>query len=138
MQTMTPDQQRDALRTARRVAVLGIKPASRAGQPAADIPVYLQQQGYDVVPVPVYYPEVTEMLGLPVVRDLTQVEQPVDILDVFRRPEDVPGHVEDILILAPKVVWFQPGCLHPASAQRLVDAGLAVAHSCIYVVHRGL
>jgi predicted CoA-binding protein len=125
-----------ALGRARRIAVLGIKPESRAGRPAADIPVYLQEAGYEVIPVPVYYPEETTMLGVPVVRDLRTVPSPVDILDVFRRPRDVPGHVEDILALRPGLVWFQSGCLHRPSAARLLEAGIPVCHDCIYVVHR--
>lgn len=58
---------------------------------------------------PVFYPDVKEILGKPVVRDLTAISEPVDILDVFRRPSDLPPHLPDILALKPKVVWLQSG-----------------------------
>lgn len=132
-------EQERHLRDARRIAVLGIKPEDRAGQPAADIPAYLQRAGYEVVPVPTYYPEVTEILGIPVVRSLGELEPgSVDILDIFRKPSDIPGHVEEILALKPGVAWFQSGCLDPESADRIEAAGIPVVHACIYVVHRGM
>ncbi len=126
----------EVLRTARRIAVLGIKPETHAGQPAADIPAYLAEVGYQVIPVPVRYPEVDTILGLPVERDLRALRPPPDIVDVFRRPEDVPGHLEDLLALRPGLVWFQSGCFEPGTARRLEAAGIPTCHDCIYVVHR--
>lgn len=135
---VTRAESEEILRQARRIAVLGIKPESRSGEPAHWIPAYLQQVGYEVIPVPTYYPELTEILGRPVIRDLTAVSPPVHVLDVFRRPEDFPAHLEDVLRLRPEVVWFQSGCLHAPSAARLAEAGIRVVHDCIYVVHQGM
>ena len=75
----------ELLRGARRVAVLGIKTEQQSGQPAYYVPEYLQSAGYEVVPVPVYYPEATEILGQPVYRSLAAVPGPIDLVVVFRR-----------------------------------------------------
>ncbi|NIP81750.1 MAG: CoA-binding protein, partial [Gemmatimonadetes bacterium] len=88
---------RTLLAQTRRIAVLGIKPESRRGKAAFYVPAYMQRAGLEVVPVPVYYPEVTEILGEPVYRSLAQVPGPIDLVDVFRRSEDIPPHVPDIL-----------------------------------------
>ena len=73
------------LRDTRIIAVLGIKPESRAGQPAHFVPAYMAQNGYEVIPVPVYFPEVTVMLGRQVFRSLVAIGKPVDMVNVFRR-----------------------------------------------------
>lgn len=132
---------RDAVRelagSARRVAVLGIKPESRRSQPAFYVPEYLVNAGIDVVPVPVHYPGVTEILGRPVVRDLNEVPGPVDIVDVFRRSRDVPPHVDDLIALGPGAVWLQSGIRHDESAERLARAGIRVVQDrCLMVEHR--
>jgi uncharacterized protein len=127
----------DLLARVRRIAVLGIKPASRAGQPAHYVPRYLQEVGYDVVPVPVYYPEVTEILGQPIYRDLRSVPGPIDMVNVFRRPVDIPPHVEALLAAAPEVVWFQLGIRHAEAAERLARAGIRVVQDrCSMIDHR--
>ena len=100
------------MRECRRIAVLGIKPESRAGAPAFYVPEYMLRQGYDVVPVPVYYPDVVEILGRPVYRSLRAVPGPIDMVNVFRRPRDIPPHVPDILAVKPRVVWLQLGIVH--------------------------
>ena len=93
------------------VAVLGIKPEFKASQPAHFVPQYLQTTGIEIIPVPTFFPDITEILGQPVVRDLKEIKRRVDILDVFRRPEDLPQHLDDILAMDPKpeVVWLQSG-----------------------------
>ncbi len=98
--------------SAKRVAVLGIKTAAKADAPAYHVPEYLQSQGVQVVPVPVYYPEVTDILGQPVFRRVADVPQPppLDVVCVFRRPEDVPAHVEDILAVRARALVLQ-ACL---------------------------
>ncbi|KAI7845076.1 hypothetical protein COHA_001441 [Chlorella ohadii] len=121
---------------AKTVAVLGIKTENQAGQPAYFVPEYLQSVGCKIIPVPVYYPEVKEILGEPVVRDLKQIQQPVDILDVFRRPQDLAGHLEDILAMEPRpdCVWLQSGISDPDFEQKLADAGIKVVPSrCLKV-----
>ncbi len=133
------DEIADLLRTSRRIAVLGIKPDSHAGKPAHSVPAYLKEQGYDVVPVPVYYPEVREILGMPVYRTVSEVPGEIDIVDVFRRPEDIPAHLEDIISKRPKAVWFQLGIRNDSAAQELAEAGIKVVQDrCLKIERRKL
>jgi uncharacterized protein len=127
------------VRECRRIAVLGIKPESRAGAPAFYVPEYMLRHGYDIVPVPVYYPDVVEILGRPVYRSLQAVPGPVDMVNVFRRPQDIPPHVPDILAAKPRVVWLQLGIAHPAAAEALAREGIRVVQDrCLMVEHRRL
>lgn len=128
---------RAVVKSARRVAVLGIKTEQQLGQPAFYVPEYLAQAGVDVVPVPVYYPEVTHILERPVFRRLVDVPGDIDLVDVFRRPQDIEQHVEDILAKKPRAVWFQSGIRHDAVARRLAEAGIQVVQDrCLMVDHR--
>jgi uncharacterized protein len=127
------------VRACRRIAVLGIKPESRAGAPAFYVPEYMLRQGYDLVPVPVYYPDVVEILGRPVYRSLRAVPGPIDMVNVFRRPRDIPPHVADILAVRPRVVWLQLGIVHDEAAETLARAGIEVVQDrCLMVEHRRL
>jgi predicted CoA-binding protein len=127
------------VRESRRIAVLGIKPESRAGAPAFFVPEYMLRHGYDIVPVPVYYPEVVEILGRPVYRSLRDVPGAIDIVNVFRRPRDIPPHVPDILAVRPRVVWLQLGIAHDEAAEALARAGIQVVQDrCLLVEHRRL
>lgn len=124
------------VRGVRRVAVLGIKTAERAGEAAYYVPEYLVGAGVEVVPVPVYYPEATEILGAKVVRRVVDAG-PVDLVDVFRRPRDVAAHVDDLIAARPKTVWLQLGIRDDASAERLARAGIQVVQDrCLLVDHR--
>ena len=126
----------DIASSMRRIAVLGIKPESRASEPAHYVAKYLVEQGLDVVPVPVYYPEVTQILGRDVVRDLAAVGE-VDVVDVFRRPDDLPQHLDDLLALRPRVVWLQLGIRHDEVAEQLARHGIRVVQDrCLLVEHR--
>ena len=117
----------------RRIAVLGIKPA-HTGQPAYYVPEYAQQAGYEIVPVPVYYPEVTEILGAPVYRKVAEIPGEVDLVNVFRRPGDIPPHVDDILAKRPRAVWFQSGIRNDVAAEQLARAGIEVVQDrCLLV-----
>lgn len=130
---------RDVVRRTRRVAVLGMKPESRSSQPAFYVPSYLAHIGLDVVPVPVYYPEVTEILGRKVYRRVSDVPGPVDLVEVFRRPKDIDQHVDDIIAKKPRVVWFQSGIVNDGAAERLARAGIQVVQDrCLMVEHRRL
>jgi predicted CoA-binding protein len=121
------------LERTRRIAVLGIKTAD-TGQPAYYVPLYAQKAGYDVVPVPVYYPEIIEILGQPVYRRISDITEPVDMVNVFRRPKDIPAHVDDILEARPASVWFQLGIRHDAAAERFARAGIDVVQDrCLLV-----
>jgi predicted CoA-binding protein len=127
------------LRDAKRIAVLGIKTEAQAGQPAFYVPEYLHQAGYEIIPVPVYYPEVTEILGQPVYRSLAEVPGPIDLVNVFRRSGDVPPHVDDILEARPRAVWMQSGIRNEEAARRLAEAGIRVVQDrCAMVEHRRL
>ena len=136
---LTDDASSDALlaRT-HRVAVLGIKTEAQAGQPAYDVPLYLSRvAGLEVIPVPVYYPEVTTLLGKPVYRRLADIPGDVDLVDVFRRPQDLEQHVDDILAKHPRAVWLQLGIRDDAVANRLAAAGIDVVQDrCLMVDHR--
>lgn len=125
------------LRGLRRVAVLGIKPEQQRDQPAYYVAADLAARGLEIVPVPVYYPEVREILGQPVHRRLVDIPGPLDLVDVFRRPADIPAHLDDLLAKAPKAVWFQLGIRHDAAALRLAEAGIAVVQDrCLMVEYQ--
>jgi hypothetical protein len=125
------------LRDAKRIAVIGIKPESRAEQPAYYVPAYLQEAGYEVLPVPCYYPDVTEIMGRPVCRKLADLEGEVDLVVVFRRPRDIPPHVDDIIARRPAAVWFQSGIRNADAAERLARAGIEVVQDrCTMIEHR--
>ena len=120
-----------------RVAVLGIRSEKAANRPAHYVPAYLQSAGLEVIPVPVYEPEVTQILGQPVFRRVADIPGEVDVVDVFRRPEDIPAHLDDILAKRPKAVWFQSGIRHDPSAERLAREGIWVVQDrCLMVEHR--
>jgi uncharacterized protein len=125
------------LEEAKRVAVLGIKPESHRSAPAYYVPAYLQRVGYEVVPVPVYYPDEKEILGEAVYRSLAEVPGEVDLVVVFRRPRDIDAHVEDIIGKKPKAVWFQIGIRNDLAAGRLAEAGIDVVQDrCTMIDHR--
>jgi hypothetical protein len=127
----------EIIRNTRRVAVLGIKTEAQSGQPAFYVPEYLHRAGVDVVPVPVYYPDVTQILGKKVYRNLADIPGEIDLVDVFRRSQDVPPHVDDILAARPKAVWLQSGIRNDEAARRLAEAGIKVVQDrCLMVEHR--
>ena len=133
------DTVRDVLRTAKRIAVLGIKPESHADRAAHYVPEYLKSVGYTIVPVPVYYPDVTEILGEKVYRRVADVPGDVDVVDVFRRPNDIPPHVPDLIAKKPRWVWFQSGIRNDAAARELAEAGIGVIQDrCMLSDHRRL
>lgn len=118
------------------IAVLGIKPESHATQAAHYVPSYMAGAGANIIPVPVYYPEVTEILGKPVVRSLAAIGRPIDMVNVFRRPQDIAQHVDDILAAKPKAVWFQLGIRNDEAAEKLARAGIKVVQDrCLMVEH---
>lgn len=121
----------------RRIAVLGIKTEAQRSQPAFYVPEYLVEAGLEVVPVPVYYPDVQEILGRRVYRRLTDIPGPIDLVDVFRRASDLPQHVDDLLAARPTAVWLQLGIRDDAVAERLARAGIQVVQDrCLMVDHR--
>lgn len=111
----------EILRTARTVAVVGLSP--RPDRPSHRVASYLQQHGYRIVPV---RPDGEEILGERVYRRLTDIPVPVDVVDVFRRPEEVPGVVEDAIRAKARALWLQEGVVHEEAAARARAAGLRV------------
>jgi uncharacterized protein len=121
----------------RRIAVLGIKTEAQRGQPAFDVPRYMQAAGFEIIPVPVYYPEATEILGQAVFRKLVDVRGDIDLVNVFRKPSDLMPHLDDILNKHPRAVWLQLGIRDDAFARHLEDAGIELVQDrCIMVEHR--
>ena len=128
---------RELLSQTKTIAVLGIKTEAQSSQPAFYVPKYMQTAGFKIIPVPVYYPDVTEILGEPVYRTLTDIAAEVDMVNVFRRSQDVPPHVADIIAKKPKSVWLQLGIYHDEAARQLAEAGIKVVQDrCLMVDHR--
>ena len=124
----------ELIRQTKTIAVLGIKPESHAELPAHYVPAHMAAAGYDVIPVPVYYPEVTEILGRKVFRKLTAIGRSIDMVNVFRRPKDIPQHVDEIIAAKPKSVWFQLGIRNDDAARKLAEAGIKVVQDrCLMV-----
>jgi predicted CoA-binding protein len=120
------------LKGTRRIAVLGIK--VDPSQPAHYVPAYAKKEGMDIVPVPVYYPDATEILGEPVYRAVADIPGEVDMVNVFRRPSDILKHLDDIIAKRPRSVWFQLGIRNDEAAERLAREGIDVVQDrCLMV-----
>jgi hypothetical protein len=130
----TPGEIRAILTGARRIAVVG-----HSDDPRRDsyrVGRYLAEHGYEVFPV---NPNARSSEGLRFYPDLASVPGPVDIVDIFRRPEAIPGVVDDAIAKGARVIWMQEGLAHNAAADRARGAGLKVVMSrCIMKEHRGL
>ena len=133
------DRIAELLKSARRVAVLGIKTEAQSGQPAFYVPAALQKMGLSIVPVPVYFPAVQEILGEKVYRKVSDVPGEVDIVDVFRRSADVAQHLPDLLAKRPRAVWLQAGIRDDRTAESLARSGILVIQDrCLMVDYRSL
>jgi uncharacterized protein len=122
----TAEQIRELILQTKRVAVLGIKTEAQADQPSVYVPMYIKKAGFEIIPVPVYYPDATVILGEKVYRRLSDIPGEIDMVDVFRRSHDINGHIEDILEKKPKSVWFQSGIRNDAAAEIFAKAGIKV------------
>ena len=130
---------RELLSTITTIAVLGIKTEEQASQPAFYVPRYLDSAGFRIIPVPVYYPEVTHILGQKVFRKLVDIPDEVDLVNIFRRSKDVAAHVDDILAKKPKAVWLQSGIRDDSVAETLAKSNIKVVQDrCLMVDHRTL
>jgi predicted CoA-binding protein len=128
----SPAQIKDLLENTHRIAVLGIKPDP--DQPAYYVPEHAESVGYEIVPVPVYYKELTEIMGKKVYRKLADIPGKIDMVNVFRRPQDIPMHVDDIIAKKPRSVWFQLGIRNDDAAEMLARAGIDVVQDyCLLV-----
>ncbi|NLG09380.1 MAG: CoA-binding protein [Deinococcales bacterium] len=134
-----PDQELERLLAeVRTIAVIGA--SAREGRPANYVPAYLREQGYDVVGVNPTAAGGT-LFGQPAVATLAELDRPVDLVNVFRRDADIPGHLDDILALEPRprAVWIQLGLRNDAVAARLRAEGITVVQDrCLMVEHRRL
>jgi predicted CoA-binding protein len=129
----------DLLAATRRIAVLGIKTERQSYQPAFSVPRLMQAAGYHIVPVPVYFPDATEILGERVYRTVSEIPGEIDMVNVFRRPRDIPRHVPDLLAKRPRSVWFQLGIRNDRAAEELARAGILVVQDrCLAIEHRRL
>jgi predicted CoA-binding protein len=132
-------QIRELLSQTKTIAVLGIKTEGHADQPAFYVPKYMHNSGFKIIPVPVYYPDVTEILGEKVYRRVSDIPEEVDMVNIFRRPQDISPHLEDLLAKKPKSVWMQLGISHSVAAEELAKAGIKVVQDrCLMVDHRRL
>jgi predicted CoA-binding protein len=128
---------RKLLADTKTIAVIGIKMESF--QPAFYVPQYMKSAGFQIIPVPVYYPDATEIMGEKVYRRLADIPQEIDLVNVFRRSNDVPKHLDDILAKRPKAVWMQSGIYNDEVAETLAKAGIKVVQNlCLMVEHRAL
>jgi predicted CoA-binding protein len=126
---------RELLASTRTIAVLGIKAGEN--EDAFRVPRYLQRHGFAIRPVS---PKLAEVLGERAVTSLGQLAEPVDMINVFRAPANIPAHVDEILAMKhrPKSVWLQLGIAHPSTA-KLEAAGIAVVEDrCLMVEHARL
>ncbi len=124
----------ETMRNVSRVAVLGMKGEG----PAGSVPRYMRQHGYETIPVNPYRSQVD---GIDAFDSLDELDGAVDLVLVFRRSEDVPGHVDEILALdpPPRAVWLQLGIRNTAAARKLAENGIDVVQDrCFYVEHRRL
>ena len=125
---------RSLLEGTRRIAVVGLSP--KPDRDSHRVARYLQSHGYQVVPV---YPREQEILGETVYRRVQDIPGTIDLVDVFRRGEDLPEVTDDVLAGHARALWFQIGCVNEGAAERASAAGLTVVMDrCIKVEHARL
>ncbi len=130
-QNLDDDTIRKLLERVRRIAVVGLSPKPhRASHRVAS---YLQEAGYDIVPV---YPREERILGQRVFRNVRDVPAPIDLVNVFRRSEFLPGVFDDVIASGAGAVWTQLQCIDQDGARRAEAAGLTVVmNRCLMVEH---
>jgi len=125
---------RDILLSTKTIASVGL--SSNTEKESYWIASYLKDQGYHVIPV---NPTATEILGEKAYPDLESVPEKIDVVQVFRKPEDVMPVVEDAIKVGAKVVWMQEGIVNEEAAQKAREAGLQVVmDACMRATHRRL
>lgn len=132
LKNATPEEIRQLLQTARTIAIVGL--SDKPERDSFRVAAYLKQRGYRVIPV---NPNVSEVHGERAYATLRDVPEPVDLVDIFRKPDAVPEIVEDAIAIGAKAVWMQEGIAHNAAADRARAAGLQVVmNKCIMKEHR--
>lgn len=133
----TREQIRALLAETKRIAVLGMERDEKSERPAYYVPQYMMDAGFEIIPVPVKYPGLDRVAGLQAYPSVSGVPGEIDMVNVFRRAQDIPPHVPDILAKRPKSVWFQLGIRNDAAAETLARAGIKVVQDlCLMVEHR--
>ncbi len=129
---MNRSEMQKILKTAHTIATVGT--STKPDKPAHNVPEYLMRHGYHIIPV---NPTIDEIFGLKAYPDLVSIPEPVDVVQIFRRAEDVPPIVEQAIQIGAKVVWMQEGIINEAAAQKAEAAGLEVVMDhCMMVEHR--
>lgn len=122
----------EILRRAKTIAVVGL--SGQRWRPSYGVSEYMQSAGYRIVPV---NPTETEVLGEKAYATLDEIPEPVDMVDIFRRPEHVPDIVDAAIRIGVKCVWMQEGIVHEEAAAKARAAGLEVVMDrCILKEHR--
>ena len=122
------------LKESKNIAVVGLSP--KANRPSNQVALYLIEAGYNIIPV---NPGQQEILGRKCYPDLESVPEPIDIVDIFRRSEDVGPIVESAIGVGARVIWMQQGIVNQEAAARARQAGLSVIMDrCLKVDHRNL
>ena len=131
------EQLRALLERTRRIAVIGLSPKS--SRDSHRVSAYMQRAGYQILPI---YPREETILGARVYRSMSEIEEPVDLINVFRRSEELPSVAADILASPHQnkpAVWFQLECIHEGAFETLIQAGHTVIYDeCLMVEHRRL
>lgn len=123
---------REILTQARRIAVVGL--SDNPQRDSHQVALYLQEKGYKILPVNLL---AKQILGEKSYASLREVPPPVDIVNIFRKPDAVPGIVDDAVEIGARCVWMQLGIVHQAAADKARAAGLKVVMDrCILVEHR--
>jgi predicted CoA-binding protein len=129
--TRTPEE---ILRDTRTIALVGASPES--SRPSNSVMRYLLSAGYRVIPV---RPDGDDVLGVPCVRSLDEIEEPIDLVDVFRRAEAAPEHAREAVAAGAKAFWLQLGLHSPEAREICEAAGIAyVENLCTAIVHRNM
>ena len=122
---------KEILENSRTIAVVGL--SDKPDRDSYRVAQYLKDHGYTIIPV---NPAKTEILGEKSYPDLSSIPSGVDIVDIFRNIEAIPGIVEEAIQIKAKVVWMQLGLAHNESARKAREAGLIVVQSkCLKIEH---
>lgn len=126
------DHVRELLSRTKTIAVVGL--SSNPMRPSFGVSQYMQRKGYRIIPV---NPNETSVLGEKAYATLAEIPGPIDLVDVFRRPEFVPEIVDEVIRLKIPALWLQEGVVHEAAASKAREAGVTlVMDRCILKEHR--
>ena len=126
--------EKELLKNARTIAVVGL--SSEPNRPSYRVSCYMQGHGYKIIPV---NPSITEVLGEKAYSNLRDVPEKIDIVNIFRRSEDIPPIVDEAIAIKARVVWMQQGIVNEAAARKAESAGLTVIMDrCIMVSHMNM